>query len=319
MNQGKRDTIGNSSSDRFGQRAEEVATAAGGGEGDAPVKDRLTTTLFLAALFHGIVILGITFAGPLAGPQPPPTLEVVLLPGGDASAPDNPTAQYLAQRNQLGTGTTDERVRPANPASSPLPAQQEGVADGNGNEYREAVAGQLSNEFVSSRSERSEVDFRSGENQPAQDAQAPLALAVTAPSPIASNATDTTLRLRGRQDGKYEVLPNTRESILAPYLDSWRRKVEKLGTMNFPQVARAQPASANPVLEVAIRADGSLGAIVVRRSSGRKELDQAALSILRLASPFDPFPADLRKKYDELRFAYEWQFLGGPGTVSVAP
>jgi hypothetical protein len=30
----------------------------------APVRDRLTTTLFLAALFHGIVILGVTFAAP---------------------------------------------------------------------------------------------------------------------------------------------------------------------------------------------------------------------------------------------------------------
>lgn len=287
-------------------------------EGDAPVKDRLTTTLFLTALFHGILILGITFAAPGSGKQPTPTLEVVLLTGADTSAEDNPTAQYLAQRNQIGTGTTDEYVRPANPASSTLPAQQEGVADGNGAEYREAVAGQLSNEFVSARSDRSEVAYRSGEDQPVRQAEAPLALAPTLPSPITTNATDTSLRLRGRQDGQYEIIPNTRESILAPYLDSWRRKIERLGTMNFPQVARAQPATANPVLEVSIRADGSLGEIIVRRSSGRKELDQAALSILRLASPFDPFPADLRKKYDELRFAYEWQFLdGGPGAVSV--
>jgi len=51
--------------------------------------------------------------------------------------------------------------------------------------------------------------------------------------------------------------------------------------------------------------------VIVKRSSGRKDIDQAALSILRLASPFDPFPAELRKQYDELRFAYEWQFLGG--------
>ena len=64
------------------------------------------------------------------------------------------------------------------------------------------------------------------------------------------------------------------------------------------------------MLEVSIRADGSLGEALIRRSSGRKEIDQAALSILRLASPFDPFPEELRKQYDELRFAYEWQFLG---------
>ena len=287
-------------------------------EGVAPIRDRLTTTLFLAALFHGIVILGVTFATPKAPSAPTPTLEVLLLTGADTRAADNPGAQYLAQRNQQGTGTTADAVRPANPASSMLPLQQEGMADGNGTEYREASAGERANEFVTSRSDRSEVSYRSGERTPAQAAETPLALAPTAPSPIATNATDTALRLRGRQDGKYEIVPNTRESIIAPYLDAWRRKVERLGTMNFPQVAKHAQAAGNPVLEVAIRADGRVSQIVVRRSSGRKELDQAAISILRLASPFDPFPSDVRKKYDELRFAYEWQFLGSGGTVSAS-
>lgn len=287
-------------------------------EGAAPVKDRMTTTLFLAALFHGIVILGVTFAVPRAPGTPTPTLEVLLLTGADTRAADNPTAQYLAQRNQQGTGTTEDHVRPANPASSPLPMQQEGTVDGNGAEYREAVTGRKSTDILSARSDRSEVAYRSGEDNPAQAAESPLALAPTAPSPIATNATDTTLRLRGRQDGKYEVIPNTRKSIIAPYLDAWRRKIERLGTMNFPQVARRSRATANPVLEVSIGADGNLGKIIVRRSSGRKELDQAAISILRLASPFDPFPKELQKKYDELRFAYEWQFLGGPGKLSAS-
>jgi len=290
-------------------------------EGFAPVKDRLTTTLFLAALFHGIVILGITFAAPSGTGSETPTLEVLLLTGPDLQAADNPTAQYLAQRNQVGTGTTEERVRPANPASSMLSAEQAGVADGNGAEYREAVSGQRSTEFITSRSDRTEVSFRSGDDQPAQQPEAPLALTPTAPSPIATNATDNSLRLRGRHDGQYEVVPNTRESKIAPYLDAWRRKIEHLGTMNFPQIARQRDAAiANPVVEVAIGADGKLNSSVVRRSSGRKDLDQAALSILRLASPFDPFPADLRQQYDELRFAYEWQFLEGSfgrGTLSV--
>jgi protein TonB len=301
--------------------ADEFHLAAGAREGVAPVKDRLTTTLFLAALFHGIVILGVTFAVPRGGGSPTPTLEVLLLTGPELKAADNPTAQYLAQRNQVGTGTTDERVRPANPASSPLAADQAGLPDGNGSEYRESVSGERSTEFVTARSDRSEVSFRSGDDRPAQQAETPMALAQTSPSPIATNATDTALRLRGRQDGKYEVIPNTRESKIAPYLDAWRRKIERLGTMNFPQIARQRgTVTGNPVLEVSIGADGKLNSSVVRRSSGRKDLDQAAQSILRLASPFDPFPADLRKQYDELRFAYEWQFLDGnvgQGTVSV--
>ena len=100
-------------------------------EGIAPVNDRFTTTLFLAALFHGIVILGVTFAVPFQEDKGTPTLEVLLLTGDDTRAADNPNAQYLAQRSQQGSGTTDERVRPANPASSALPAQQQGVPDGN--------------------------------------------------------------------------------------------------------------------------------------------------------------------------------------------
>ncbi len=289
----------------------ELPLETAGQEGAPPVRDRLTTTLFLAALFHGIVILGVTFAVPMTEERPAPTIEVLLLTADDTRAADNLDAQYLAQRSQKGSGTTDERVRPANPASSAIAAQQSGIAEGNSSEYREEVAGQQSTEILSSRSERSEVEFRSGDPRPAQDAQAPLALAPTAPRPIATNATDQTLRLRGRRaDGSEEVVPNTRESNLAPYLDGWRRKVERLGTLNFPQ-GIGRGTAANPVLEVAIRRDGSLGNAVIRRSSGRKEVDQAALSILRLASPFDPFPPEVSKQYDELRFAYEWQFLEG--------
>lgn len=283
-----------------------------GQEGAPPVNDRITTTLFLAALFHGIVILGLTFGVPDSDERPTPTLEVLLLTGEDTRAADNPTAQYLAQRSQQGSGTTDERVRPANPASSPLTAQQAGVPDGNSVELREAVEGQRATEVLSARSDRTEIDYRSGETRPAQDAQTPIALSATAPRPIATNATDTTLRLRGRKaDGSYEIVPNTRESQLAPYLDAWRRKIERLGTLNFPQTARGKAGVGNPVLEVSIKPNGALGEAVVRRSSGRKDIDQAALSILRLASPFDPFPAPIRKQYSELRFAYEWQFLEG--------
>src|SRR5690606_10830398 len=96
----------------------------------------------------------------------------------------------------------------------------------------------------------------------------------------------------------------------AVYLDGWKRKVEQVGTLNFPaRLRRGQ--SGSPVLEVAIRADGKLEEALIRRSSGHAELDQAALTILKLATPFDPFPASLRARHSVLRYAYEWQFLGG--------
>ena len=75
-------------------------------------------------------------------------------------------------------------------------------------------------------------------------------------------------------------------------------------------------------MEVGIAADGTLDRVIIRRTSGNPRLDQAALAILKLASPFDPFPPELAAQYRVLRFAYEWQFVGGrvaSGTLSSVP
>ena len=119
------------------------------------------------------------------------------------------------------------------------------------------------------------------------------------------------LRLRGEARHQLWIAADTRESNVAVYLDSWRRKIERVGTMNFPDVARRQKLSGTPVIEVNIGSDGKLLQSVLRRSSGHAEIDEAAMRILKLAAPFDPFPAELNASHDEIRIAYEWQFLGG--------
>jgi hypothetical protein len=45
------------------------------------------------------------------------------------------------------------------------------------------------------------------------------------------------------------------------------------------------------------------------------------MGILKLASPFDPFPPDLAAEYSQLRFAYQWDFVAGSlqtGAVTVS-
>ena len=286
----------------------------------APARDRLTTTLFLAALFHGIVILGITFGSHDPPSGAIPTLQVLLLADNAPNEDLNPEAAYLAQRNQRGSGTTVNDVRPTSPASSLLPANLLGVPDGTGVEWHEAQLGSPAIDLVASRSTHSKLQVQHGASEPSQSAESPLALIYTPPSPVIATSVDRTLTLRGKIAQEVEVSPDTRESRLAPYLDGWRRKVERLGTVKFPTVARLDAAHTNPVLEVVIRADGSLQNILVRRSSGNRELDQAAIGILRLAAPFDAFPPALKQEYDQLRFAYEWQFIGSrlSGTVRVA-
>jgi TonB family protein len=126
------------------------------------------------------------------------------------------------------------------------------------------------------------------------------------------------LVLRGDPKTGQWLSPDTRAYNLAPYLDSWRRKVERLGTIHYPNAAKHDRSASAPVIEVAMLANGKLQGAHVLRSSGDAALDQSALDILRLASPFPALPAALAREYRVLRFAYQWEFSAGTvGSGSV--
>ena len=95
---------------------------------------------------------------------------------------------------------------------------------------------------------------------------------------------------------------------MAGYLSRWKTKIETVGMKYFPSEVVIDGITGSPTLEVTISATGQLQEVMVRRSSGSRALDQVALNILRRASPFDPFPEAIRVDYDQLRFAYKWQF-----------
>jgi protein TonB len=73
--------------------------------------------------------------------------------------------------------------------------------------------------------------------------------------------------------------------------------------------ARQRDLSGSLLLDVAINPDGSVREITVRRSSGYSVLDDAAVRIVELASPFAPFPDDFVKDIDILHVTRTWKFL----------
>lgn len=273
-------------------------------------EDRLATAIFLAALAHGLVILGVRFSAPPAAERPLPTLEVLLVPEGPAEK-DNPEASYLAGRSQHGSGTARDRHRTSLPESSASLLENAGEAGGDSLQSEAATETVGGTQLLASHSVRSRRATSGAETQPAAAAAVPLEARPMEQIGVNAPAADEQLHLRGEPSTDDRLLADTRESLIAGYLDGWKRRVERVGTLNFPNEARRRRMSGNPVLEVAIRADGSLEQVVVRRSSGHRELDQAALVIVRLAAPFDPFPPLMRERYRVLRFAYEWQFLQG--------
>src|SRR6267154_6547446 len=184
------------------------------------------------------------------------------------------------------------------------------------------MAGNRSDKIITTTGWSTEVHYlaEAGNSGSSPDQPMPLQQqTANQPGPEDENGPAT---LRGPKRDELWITPDTRAATLAPYLDGWRRKVERIGTINYPTAARGAGAQASPVVEVGIAADGTLDRVVIRRTSGNPQLDQAALAILKLASPFDPFPPELAAQYRVLRFAYEWQFVGGrvaSGTLSTVP
>ncbi len=277
-------------------------------------RDRFSSTLFVAALLHGVVILGITFgAGPERG-EAPLSLDVVLVTG-DARPEPAPDARLLAQQSMTGTGASDTEARWGMPA---WPGQDS--PDG------------LPTDGAHLHQDRSgaDIDTPSGPMVSTTDSNLKIAAAADpgdAPE-VARSLVDETSLLMGQLDAatrlqepelrEIEVSANTRESRIAPYLAGWKRRVEQFGTLNYPNLAQASRTQSNPVLEVAISSSGELREVRLRRSSGTPELDQAAIGILRSAAPFPPFPEELRNEYDVLRFAYEWRFTGNVSLRTAA-
>src|SRR5260370_31622443 len=128
--------------------------------------------------------------------------------------------------------------------------------------------------------------------------QLPLWLEKRPDLAMTPNSDGVELRRRGEALQQLWIAADTRESDVAVYLDSWRRKIERVGTMNFPDVVRRQKLSGTPVIEVTIGSDGKLLQSVIRRGSGHAEIDEAAMRILKLAAPFDSFTGDLTVKHD---------------------
>jgi protein TonB len=274
-----------------------------------PVPDRLPPMLFLAALVHGILIIGITFNAVLGDEfREAISLEVTIVADPDPNVLDPEHAEYLAQASQEGAGNTQEQARPSARAESPVPVDNIGTDDGDSADDSTAVD-EYSDQLLSARAEQvfKVQDNPREEPSPDESVAANLEAGIELTMPLPQdNVTNTAIR----DDNPRELVTSvdTKESKVAGYLNRWKTKIETVGIKYFPEEAIAVGMTGSPTLEVTISASGQLQEVLVRRSSGSRVLDQVALSILRRAAPFDPFPEAIRVDYDQLRFAYKWQF-----------
>lgn len=280
--------------------------------------ERLVSTLFFAVLLHGIVILGIGFKGEQQAVGRTSTLEITLVQNPNQLLPDDP--DYLANASQRGEGNTLEHVRPEAAMSTPEQIFLEGI---------EAAPDEENHRAETERGEREQTETRDAQDQQlvatdearlrvqsgraaARNSQERTLVArlVTPGLDLSDPVQDMNSEARARSTNPREklVAVNTREVVYAAYLDDWRRRVERVGNSNYPEELRQRGLEGRLVLEVAVNADGTLRDLQIRRRSAHRELDEAAVRILRQAAPFPPFSSAMRTEADVLRFVYEWRF-----------
>ena len=109
------------------------------------------------------------------------------------------------------------------------------------------------------------------------------------------------------------ISANTREYEFASYMSAWVSKVERVGNMNYPMDLRRKKLHGDLVLTVGINQNGTVESVDIMRSSGIREIDQAAVDIVQLAAPYSPLPDNITNRVDILHITRTWRFETGFG------
>jgi periplasmic protein TonB len=274
--------------------------------------DSLVMAVAVAIGLHAAVIGLVHFE--VLGARPdsvPASLDVILVEWATEEEPDE--ADFLAQVTQRGGGESPDLLRPAEmmpageelPLPEPEPMMEEALSQEDLASPAELVAIPEPVETLpilppSEEAQSDAIDSR-------QLIEQSLAVARTAPDRFAERQD-----FPDRPRRKF-VSANTREHLYAGYMRSWVAKVERVGNLNYPEQARRMNLAGSLVLSVDVLPDGSVEQIRVLRSSGYDVLDEAAVRIVRLSSPFSPLPEEITANVDILTITRTWQFSSRSG------
>jgi len=272
----------------------------------------LTAAVVASLLFHGMFLsLQFTFPGKLRWHNAQQALDVILV---NSSSRDRPArSDALAQANLAGGGTAEDDRR----AKTPLP-----VIDPRRPGSDLAQAERRVRELEAMQRKLLAQSRQRAPSLPAGEARRTPEAAPTPPRAGRDEADLSLAAMRlqaeiARNLEAYQKRPRKMfigasavEYRFAQYEENWRRTIERIGTVNYPTAARGK-LYGNLRMTVTLSADGNVAAVELDRSSGMKVLDDAAFRIVRMASPYAPFPADIRRDTDQIVITRTWFFGRG--------
>jgi protein TonB len=236
-------------------------------------------------------------------------LDIILVNAKSAKKPRD--AQALAQSNLDGGGNTDENRR----AKTPLPPTLQQTTGDDLQQMQRRVQELEAAQHKMLTQAKSLRNVSSSSTASEQPVPAPsvsgldLMESARAMARLEGEISKTSDEYSKRPRKKF-IGARTEEYRFAQYIEDWRQKIERIGTMNYPEAARGK-LYGSLVLTVSISADGSVTRIDINRSSGYKVLDDSARRIVQMASPYSPFPPDIRRDTDVLEITRTWNFTQG--------
>jgi protein TonB len=268
----------------------------------------MQAALLASIAFHVLMIVGLGFKVPGMPHWDAPhnVMDVVLVNSRSATKPRK--ADALAQANLDGGGNTDEKLRAASPfptIDDRDPTREMRVA-----EKRVKQLESEARELMTRLKSKTAVTPMEVAPQAADQPDAQARDLIEKSQQIASLEAQIRRQAQAYQERpkKKYVGARAEESRFAVYVDDWRQKVERIGNLNYPEEAKARKLRGSLQLTVGIKADGEIESVEVNRSSGHKVLDQAAMRIVRLASPFQRLPENIRIDTDILYITRTWTF-----------
>lgn len=271
--------------------------------------DRFGFSLFIAIAAHALVIFGIGFK--LMQQQPTPTtLEITLAQHQSTKTPKD--ADFLAQFDQQGSGEHQQSLK--------LTSRQQALIADNQIQQLTAPTAQQQQQnqhstavvlttlaTASDHSNNVEEQVEQTHN-PSTLLLSPAALQQIAS--LKSNLDDLVQQRSKMPKIRRITSANTKAAEEAAYLHYWIGHIEAIGNSNYPEEAQRGKIYGDLRLVVTILPNGSVDNVEILRSSGQRVLDQAAMRIVRMASPFSPLPPEM-KQWDKLEIIRTWRFEQG--------
>lgn len=254
--------------------------------------------LFLAtgiSLLAHAAILAMNFVAPKNFKVQPtdPGLEVILVNAKHSKPPLK--AEALAQANLDGGGSAD-----TGRAKSPLPDMRKNETGDSVKATRRRIAELEEKQKNLLTQAVKAVPFAAAPvtEKSKPDPMPTGADLMDSSKAIARMAAEITQTIddQNKRPKKTYITPSTREVGYAMYYKQMQRRVEEVGTLNFPQ-KNGRKLYGELVVYIPIFQDGTIydkdGGARIEKSSGNDALDAAALAIVRRAAPFGRFPPNM--------------------------